>query len=167
MSRIQTVGHRASARLADERGVFPDFEGSRLAAQGLRLRNATVTSIAPTGTISMLADCSSGIEPYFALAYTRHVLDGAELPETNRRCEAALQSAHWRAGAVDDHYRIFAHDDSSPGQKGANLAIDRRFSQGRWCCNHQRVPGSNSLPRTASRYFSGLMPLCRRNSWEK
>jgi len=93
MARIRAGAERASARLAEERGVFPSYEGSRLAARGLRLRNATVTSIAPAGTISILADCSGGIEPYFALAFTRHVLDGARLPEVNPRFEASLRRA--------------------------------------------------------------------------
>jgi ribonucleoside-diphosphate reductase alpha chain len=95
MARIAARARRASAALAEGRGTFPNFARSRLAEQGLRLRNATVTSIAPTGTLSMLADCSGGIEPYFALAFVRFVLDGARLPETNARFEAALR----RAGA--------------------------------------------------------------------
>jgi ribonucleoside-diphosphate reductase alpha chain len=98
MARIAARAERASAALAGERGVFPNFSRSRLAAQGRRLRNATVTSIAPTGTLSMLADCSGGIEPFFALAFVRHVLDGARLPECNDRFEAALR----RAGAHDE-----------------------------------------------------------------
>ncbi|TDJ20560.1 MAG: adenosylcobalamin-dependent ribonucleoside-diphosphate reductase [Deltaproteobacteria bacterium] len=124
MARIQTVGHRASARLADERGVFPDFEGSRLAAQGLRLRNATVTSIAPTGTLSILADCSSGIEPYFALAYTRHVLDGAVLTETNPRFEAALRHAGVDDPAVLERIRA---SGSIRGLAGLPERLQRRF----------------------------------------
>jgi ribonucleoside-diphosphate reductase alpha chain len=98
MSRIRARAERASAELAEERGVFPNFEGSRAQQRGLRLRNATVTSIAPTGTLSILADCSGGIEPIFALAYVRHVLDGERLPETNTRFEAALR----RAGVLDE-----------------------------------------------------------------
>jgi ribonucleoside-diphosphate reductase alpha chain len=93
MARIAARAARASAELAQQRGPFPNFARSRLAEQGRRLRNATVTSIAPTGTLSMLADCSGGIEPYFALAFVRHVLDGARLPETNHRFEAALRGA--------------------------------------------------------------------------
>jgi ribonucleoside-diphosphate reductase alpha chain len=93
MGRIRARAERASALLAEARGVFPNFEGSRAQARGLRLRNATVTSIAPTGTLSLLADCSGGIEPYFALAFVRHVLDGERLRETNPRFEAALRAA--------------------------------------------------------------------------
>jgi ribonucleoside-diphosphate reductase alpha chain len=93
MARISARAERASAELAERRGPFPNFVRSRLAEQGRRLRNATVTSIAPTGTLSMLADCSGGIEPYFALAFVRFVLDGARLPETNDRFEAALRHA--------------------------------------------------------------------------
>lgn len=95
MARLRARAERASAALAEQRGVFPNFAGSRAEARGLRLRNATVTSIAPTGSLSILADCSSGIEPYFALAFVRHVLDGRRLPEANHRFEAALR----RAGA--------------------------------------------------------------------
>ncbi len=95
MARLRRRAERASIALAEERGVFPAFPGSRPEALGRRQRNATVTSIAPTGTLSILADCSASIEPYFALAFVRHVLDGARLPETNPRFEAALR----RAGA--------------------------------------------------------------------
>jgi ribonucleoside-diphosphate reductase alpha chain len=93
MRRIRARAERASAALADERGPFANHAGSRAEARGLRLRNATVTSIAPTGTLSILAGCAGGIEPYFALAFVRHVLDGARLPETNPRFEAALRAA--------------------------------------------------------------------------
>jgi ribonucleoside-diphosphate reductase alpha chain len=97
MRRIRGRAEAASARLAEARGVFPNFDRSRLAARGSRLRNATVTSVAPTGTLAILADCSSGIEPYFALAYTRHVLDGERLPEINPRFQQALE----RLGPLD------------------------------------------------------------------
>jgi ribonucleoside-diphosphate reductase alpha chain len=93
MARIHARAEAASARLAEERGPFPNWVGSRAHARGVRLRNATVTSIAPTGTISILAGCAGGIEPFFALAFVRHVLDGARLPETNPRFEAALRGA--------------------------------------------------------------------------
>ncbi len=84
MSFIADKGRQASVDLARERGVFPNFKGSLYDTRNLPgMRNATVTTIAPTGSISILAGCSSGVEPVFALAYTRkNLLDqGDELHE--------------------------------------------------------------------------------------
>jgi ribonucleoside-diphosphate reductase alpha chain len=83
MNIITSVGRQESAELALARGVFPNIKGSVYDAPGMpRVRNATITTIAPTGTLSIIADCSSGIEPLFALAYKRLVLE-AELYEVN------------------------------------------------------------------------------------
>jgi len=83
MRFIQENGRKASASLAKERGAFPNYKGSIYEKAGLLVRNATVTTIAPTGTISIIAGCSSGIEPLFALAFTRNVMEGTELLEVN------------------------------------------------------------------------------------
>ena len=84
MAFIAGEARQASRALAEERGVFPHWSRSIFAASGERLRNATSLSIAPTGTISLIAGTSSGIEPLFALAYQRHhTLGGAPLAELN------------------------------------------------------------------------------------
>jgi ribonucleoside-diphosphate reductase alpha chain len=84
MRFINDEGHEASAALAVKRGPFPNFAGSLLAQQGKPpVRNATVTTIAPTGTISIIANASSGIEPIFAVSFVRQVLDNNILLEVH------------------------------------------------------------------------------------
>jgi ribonucleoside-diphosphate reductase alpha chain len=92
MKFIQEESHKASQALAEERGVFPNWKGSVWEKRGIKMRNATTTTIAPTGTISIIANCSSGIEPVFALAYKRtNVLDGEEFFEVNPIFEKVLK----------------------------------------------------------------------------
>jgi ribonucleoside-diphosphate reductase alpha chain len=79
MRFLWEVGRGASAELAAERGEFPNFKGSRLESAGQQLRNATVTTIAPTGTISIIADCSPGIEPLYGISFVRTVMDDTRL----------------------------------------------------------------------------------------
>ena len=84
MKFIRDEGRKMSVKLAETRGSFPGFDKSIYPALGFKaMRNATITTIAPTGTISIIAGASSGIEPYFALAYYRNVMDNNKLPEVN------------------------------------------------------------------------------------
>jgi len=86
MKFISKEGRTASEDLAKERVQFPNFENS-IYKDSTPLRNATVTTIAPTGTISMIADCSSGIEPLFAVSYFKKVMDGEKLVTVNQYFE--------------------------------------------------------------------------------
>jgi len=84
MSFIQGESRKASIALAEERGVFENFEKSVFQDRAdCRYRNATTTTIAPTGTLSIIAGCSSGIEPLFGLSFTRNVMEDEKLIEVN------------------------------------------------------------------------------------
>ena len=84
MKFINTEARNASADLGKEKGDFPNFKKSKLSKIWNNARNVAVTTIAPTGTISIIANsCSSGIEPLFAVSYVREVLEGTKLIETN------------------------------------------------------------------------------------
>jgi ribonucleoside-diphosphate reductase alpha chain len=94
MKFIRDEAKKASEKLGEQKGSFPNFAGSVYPQGGYKaMRNATVTTIAPTGTLSMIVDTSSGIEPLYAITYTKHVLDGTELFYTNRFFERDLQKS--------------------------------------------------------------------------
>ena len=89
MGFINKQGHAASQALAKSRGAFPNFKGSVYDQKGEPpMRNATVTTIAPTGTISIMANASSGVEPLFAVSYVRQVMDNDILVEVHPYFEA-------------------------------------------------------------------------------
>ena len=94
MGVINSTAHKASMELGEERGVFPAFKGSIYdKPDAPKVRNASCTTIAPTGTLSIIANCSGGIEPVFALSFTRNILDGAKFVEANPYFEEAAKSA--------------------------------------------------------------------------
>ena len=92
MRFITEQSAKCSEELAVERGLFPTFEGSIYdIPEGSRRRNASCTTIAPTGTLSIIAGCSSGIEPLYALSYKRNILDGEQFIEVNPHFEEAAK----------------------------------------------------------------------------
>ncbi len=98
---IQDHAHAASEELAREKGCFPDWQGSIWDTQHHRpMRNATCTTMAPTGTISVLADCSSGIEPVFGFVSKRRVLDGDEFIQLHPLVERLGTAQSWLTDEV-------------------------------------------------------------------
>jgi len=91
---IRRKVHQASSELAEERGCYPAWSGSTYAAAGRPMRNTAPITIAPTGTISIIAGCSSGIEPLYALAYTRRQVE-VEMPDYNEALLRAFQLEGW------------------------------------------------------------------------
>ena len=109
MNFIREEARKASIELAKTRGVFPNFKGSIFdkksrffKGQNLRLRNATLTTIAPTGTTSILADASSGIEPYFAIRYEKNLVSGDKMVNLNPFfVKIAKQEGFWQEDLVE------------------------------------------------------------------
>ena len=98
MAFIESEGRKQSSELAKTRGKFPNWEGSVYREDNIAMRNATVTTIAPTGTISIIAGCSSGIEPLYSIAFERNVMDGTRLTEVN----PLFRQAGEREGILSD-----------------------------------------------------------------
>jgi ribonucleoside-diphosphate reductase alpha chain len=99
MSFITDEGRKASSSLAEDREEFPNFKGS-IYDGGSRLRNATITTIAPTGTLSIIANCSSSIEPLFALSFVRNVLDNSKLIEVNEHFSKSAKKSGFYSEAL-------------------------------------------------------------------
>jgi len=125
MRFLTEEGRKMSEELAVERGAFPNFKGSIYDKPGRPpVRNATVSTIAPTGTLSIIAGCSSGIEPLFALSYIRRVMDGAELIEVNPQFE---QAARDRGFASDSLMKQIAEHGGCAGVDTVPADIQRVF----------------------------------------
>ena len=103
MKFISEHAWEASRELAVERGPFPNIRGSIFDHPGAPpVRNSTVTTVAPTGTLSIIAGCSSGIEPFFSLSYTRQVLNGLSIPEVNPLvAEVAKEEGFYNESLID------------------------------------------------------------------
>jgi len=123
MKFIKEKSHEASQKLAQKRGVFPNFKGSLWEKEGIMMRNATTTTIAPTGTISIIADCSSGIEPYFLLAYKQRILD-TEFEIINKYL---VEIAKKEGFYSDEFINELRQKGTLRGIKGASLKIKKIF----------------------------------------
>ncbi|MCX6816679.1 MAG: adenosylcobalamin-dependent ribonucleoside-diphosphate reductase [Candidatus Beckwithbacteria bacterium] len=97
-----------SQKLGKEKGVFKNWKGSEYEKQGIKRRNLAVTTIAPTGTISMVADCSSGIEPVFALSYTKNVIDDNGLSYVNPYFKKAVEATKLNEEQKNEAYQRVA-----------------------------------------------------------
>ncbi|MCG0239333.1 MAG: vitamin B12-dependent ribonucleotide reductase [Firmicutes bacterium] len=119
MSFIKQEAVRASSRLAEERGVYPEWEGSEWQKAGIKVRNATLTTVAPTGTISLFAarpdmPCSGGIEPKFALVFTRNQA-GARMLDVDGQFATIARREGWYS---DELMEKVAERGSVRGLKG-------------------------------------------------
>jgi ribonucleoside-diphosphate reductase alpha chain len=123
MAFISAEADTASERLAAERGSFANWGRSVYAAEGRPMRNATRTTIAPTGSISIIAGCSSGIEPLFALSMRRSVLDGTTLTETHPALHDALRNAGCATAEVLDVVARTGSVRAAPGVPGDVAAV--------------------------------------------
>jgi len=122
MAFIGEKGHDQSAKLAEERGAFPNWSRS-IYKGGRPIRNSTVTTIAPTGTISMIAGCSSGVEPAFAIAFT-HKVGSRVLPFVNQMFEAVARERGFSSESLMDEV---AHRGVVHGLSGVPEEIQRVF----------------------------------------
>jgi len=102
MKFIRDTGYDESQKLAKEKGPYPAWPGSRHHKMGLLMRNSYVTTVAPTGTLSMIADTSGGCEPEFSLLWYKNVMDGTHLPYVlDYFIEVAKREGWWRADLLD------------------------------------------------------------------
>jgi ribonucleoside-diphosphate reductase alpha chain len=177
MKFVDDEAWEESRALAGERGVMAHYEGSRHEARGDKVRNATVTTIAPTGTISMIAGCSGGIEPLFAVAFMRRQAD-MELPDVNpefvklakergfysedlMRKVAEHGSVRDIPEAPEDVRRVWvtSHDITRSGTSGCRR---RSRSTPRWASPRPSICPMRRRPRTSRRHTGWPIPRAAR-----
>ncbi|MDB4965859.1 MAG: ribonucleotide-diphosphate reductase subunit alpha [Myxococcales bacterium] len=125
-SFIEKRAQEASAELARERGPFANWKGSKWEREGSPpLRNATTTTIAPTGTLSILAGCSGGIEPLYAVSFVRQVLDGDRLVDVQPLFVEAARAGGWYS---DDLMARVADRGSVRGMDEVPAEVQRLFA---------------------------------------
>ena len=112
MKIVNEAAVAESISLGKEKGVFKHWKGSTYEKRGIKRRNLAVTTIAPTGTISMVADCSSGIEPVFALSFVKNVVDDAGLNYVNEYFKQAVEATNLSTEQKNEVYRQVAETGS-------------------------------------------------------
>jgi len=126
MKFVKDIGYDESAKLAETRGPYPAWKGSRHEKMGIKVRNSYVTTVAPTGTLSMIADTSGGCEPEFSLIWYKNVMDGTHLPYAlDYFIEVAKKEGWWREDLLDS---ILKNGGSCRGAKGVPPAWQRVFA---------------------------------------
>src|SRR3989454_7477490 len=126
MKFVKDVGYDASGKLAEARGPYPAWKGSRHEGLGVKVRNSYVTTVAPTGTLSMIADTSGGCEPEFSLIWYKNVMDGTHLPYVlDYFIEVAKREGWWRPDLLD---KILANHGSARGVREIPAERQRRFA---------------------------------------
>ncbi len=146
MGFIQEESHCASRMLAEERGHFPNYDETYFSdAEEAPMRNATTTTIAPTGTLSIIAECSSGIEPLFALSFVRTVMDNDKLIEINPHFEKSAREKGFYSPELmdsDSGARNHRAHQRNPGNGKEHFCHGSRYHPG------MAHPHAGGLPET-------------------
>jgi ribonucleoside-diphosphate reductase alpha chain len=124
MKFVTGEARKKSEKLGEEKGSFPNFDKSVWKDKYQAMRNATITTIAPTGSISIIAGCSSGIEPLFAVSFMRNVLEGTRLFETNPLFEIMAKKRGFYSGELLEE---IARTGSVQGIEGVPEGVKRIF----------------------------------------
>lgn len=124
MKFITNEARKKSEELGKERGNFPNFDKSGYAKKHKNMRNATLTTIAPTGSISIFADVTSGIEPFFAITYVKDILDHTPMLEVNKMFE---KTARQRGFYTKDLFANIAKEGSVQKVKGVPADVKKLF----------------------------------------